>query len=520
DFRVWTVRLRPGIFFAEDAAFSGRRRELVAQDYVYAFQRAVDPANISPIADTVLDLKIQGLAAVRQAAVKSKRPFDYDAPIEGLRALERHTLRFTLEQPRPRFIDTLVLSDLLGGVAREVVEHYGDKIGEHPVGTGPFRLKFWRRSSRIVLERNPDYREVPYDAWPAADDADGQAILARLKGQRVPMIDEVDIAVIEEFQPQWLSFLNKQIDALATSTGHLPSQFVNEAAPGGKLAPRLAREGVRMYANLAADNAYTYFNMLDPVVGGYAPAQVALRRAISLAYDVYQEIRLIRRGRAVPGQSQVSPHTSGYDPHFKSEMSDHDPARARALLDLYGFVDRDGDGFRERPDGSPLELQMATEPEQINRAYNELWQKCMNAVGLRIRFNTAQWPENLKASEAGKLMMWQLGETASGPDGQDALARMYGPLAGSYNFARFRHDGFDRLYERAQVLPDGPERDAVMRQAQLISVAYMPYKTHVHRIHTDLTHPWVFGFRRPLFAGAWWHTVDVDPAMRRRVLST
>lgn len=519
DFRVWTVRLQPGIYYADDAAFGGRRRELVAQDYVYAFQRAVDPANISPIAETVIDLKIKGLAAARETAVKSRKAFDYDAPIEGLRALDRYTLRFELEQPRPRFVDTLVLSDVLGGVAREVVEHYGDKIGEHPVGTGPFRLKSWRRSSRIVLERNPSYREVLYDAWPADGDAEGEAILARLKGRRVPMIDEVDIAVIEEFQPQWLSFLNKQVDALATSTGHLPSQFVNEAAPGGKLAPRLAREGVRMYANLAADNAYTYFNMLDPVVGGYTPAQVALRRAISLAYDVYQEIRLIRRGRAVPGQSQVSPHTSGYDPHFKSEMSDYDPARARALLDLYGFIDRDRDGYRERPDGSPLELQMATEPEQINRAYNELWQKCMKAVGLRIRFNTAQWPENLKASEAGKLMMWQLGETASGPDGQDALARMYGPLAGSYNFARFQHDGFDRLYERAQVMPDGPQSNAVMRQAQLISVAYMPYKTHVHRIHTDLTHPWVFGFRRPLFAGAWWHVVDVDPAMRRRALS-
>ena len=519
DFRVWTVRLQPGIYYTDDPAFKGQRRELVAQDYVYAFQRSVDPANLSPSTETLIDLKIKGLAAAHQAAVKGKKPFDYDAPIEGLRALDRHTLRFELEQPRPRFTDVLVLSDLFGGIAREVVEFYGDKIGEHPVGTGPFRLKSWRRSSRIVLERNPQYREVLYDAWPAADDAEGQEVLARFKGRRVPMIDEVDIAVIQEFQPQWLSFLNKEVDALATSTGHLPSQFVNEAAPGGKLAARLVRAGVRMYTSLAPDNAYAYFNMLDPVVGGYTPAQVALRRAISLAYNVYQEIRLIRRGRAVPGQSQVSPHTSGYDPHFKSEMSDYDPARARALLDLYGFVDRDGDGFRERPDGSPLELQMATEPEQINRAYNELWQKSMNAVGLRIRFNTAQWPENLKASEAGKLMMWQLGETASGPDGQDALARMYGPLAGSYNFARFDLPAFNVLYERAQVLPDGPERDAVLMQAQRISVAYMPYKTTVHRIHTDLAHPWVSGFRRPLFAGAWWHTVDVDPAMRRRALS-
>ena len=519
NFRVWVVRIRPGIFFADDPAFQGRRRELVAQDYVYAFQRVIDPANISPIQPSTLELKIKGLAAAREAAVQSRKPFDYEAPIEGLRAIDRYTLRFELEQPRPRFIDSLTASDLLGAQAREVVEHYKDTIGEHPVGTGPFRLKAWRRSSRIILERNPTYRERTYDAEPAADDAEGQQILARFKGRRLPMIDEVDIAVIEEFQPQWLSFLNKQVDALATSTGHLPSQFANEAAPGRKLAPNLARQGVRMYENLAADNAFTFFNMNDPMVGGNAPEQIALRRAISLAYDVYEEIRLIRRGRAVPAQSPITPHTIGYDAQFKSEMSDFDPARARALLDLYGYVDRDGDGWRERPDGSRLELVMASEPEQIYRQYNELWRKSMNAVGIRIRFATQQWPENLKAADAGKLMMWQLGESASSPDGQDALARMYGPLAGNNNLARFQLDEFDRLYERAQVLPDGPERAGLFRQAQRLAVAYMPYKIHVHRIHTDLAYPWVIGFRRPLFGGEWWHMVDVDPALRRQHLS-
>jgi ABC-type transport system substrate-binding protein len=517
NFRTWIVRITPGIFFEDDPAFNGKKRELVAQDYVYAFQRVIDPANISPIEPSTLDLKIKGLAAARDAAVKNKRPFDYNAPIEGLRALDRYTLRFELEEPRPRFVDAaLSSSDLLGAQAREVVEFYKEAIGEHPVGTGPFRLKTWRRSSRIVLERSTSYRERLYDAWPAADDAEGREILARLKGRRLPLIDEVDISVIDEFQPQWLSFLNKQVDALATSTGHLPSQFANVAAPGGKLAPNLAKQGVRMYANLASDNALAFFNMLDPMVGGNSPAQVALRRAISLAYDVYEEIRLIRRGQAVPAQSLISPHTSGYDPRFKTEMSDYDPPRARALLDLYGFVDRDGDGWRERPDGSPLELVMATEPDQIYRQYNELWHKSMSAVGIRIRFNTQQWEKNLKAADAGKLMMWQLGESSSSPDGQDALARMYGPLAGNNNLARFQLDEYDRLFERAQVLPDGPERAALFRQAQRIAVAYMPYKVTAHRIHTDLAYPWVYGFRRPLFAGEWWHMVDVDPALRRK----
>jgi ABC-type transport system substrate-binding protein len=252
------------------------------------------------------------------------------------------------------------------------------------------------------------------------------------------------------------------------------------------------------------------------MVGGMAPAQVALRRAISLGYNVEEEIRSIRRGQAIIGQGMLMPHTSGYSPGFKSEMGDYDPARARALLDLYGFADRDGDGWRERPDGSRLELEMATEPEQIYRAYNEQWQKGMKAIGIRIRFKTQQWPENLKGADAGTLMMWMLGSSASSPDGLDAMGRLYSPLAGNGNFARFKLDTFDKMYERMQAIPDGAERDRLFYEAQRLAVAYMPYKTHAHRIFTDLTHACVIGFRRPLFWNEWWHTVDIDNTLRAK----
>jgi ABC-type transport system substrate-binding protein len=516
DFRIWTIRLTRGIFFADDPAFKGQRRELQARDYVYAIQRTVDPANISPLEKDMIELGIVGLQDARDAAVKGKTRFDYDRPIAGLRALDSHTLQIKLEKPRPRLVYVLADASVLGGTAREVVEHYGDAIAEHPVGTGPFRLKSWRRSSRIVLERNPSYREVLYDGEPAAGDAEGQALLARFKGRRLPMVDEVEVSVVEEFQPQWLTFLNREVDALAGATGQLPSQFSTEAAPGGKLAPRLARQGVQMYRSLAPDAAFTYFNMNDPMVGGMAPAQVALRRAISLGYNVEEEIRNIRRGQAIIGQGMLMPHTSGYSPGFKSEMGDYDPARARALLDLSGFADRDGDGWRERPDGSRLELEMATEPEQIYRAYNEQWQKGMKAIGIRIRFKTQQWPENLKGADAGTLMMWMLGSSASSPDGLDAMGRLYSPLAGNGNFARFKLDTFDKMYERMQAIPDGAERDRLFYEAQRLAVAYMPYKTHAHRIFTDLTHAWVIGFRRPLFWNEWWHTVDIDNTLRAK----
>jgi ABC-type transport system substrate-binding protein len=514
DFKVWTLRVRPGIFFAADPAFKGQRRELVAQDYIYAIQRAADPANKCPWWSWFETYGIVGIAEYRRELLASKGRFDYDRPIPGLVALDRYTLRFTLSEPKPRFLEGISASDLLGAQAREVVEFYGDKIAEHPVGTGPFRLKSWRRSSQIVLERNPDFRELLWEAEPAADDAAGQAIAARLRGKRIPLIDEVQVSIIEEDQPRWLSFLNTQIDIIAGKTGAVPGTFVTQAMPNGKVAPNLARRGIRGELVVNPDVTIYFFNMEDPVVGGYTPEKVALRRAISLGWDVEREIRVIRRGQALPAQSMVVPHTVGYDPAFKSEASTYDPARANALLDLYGYKDADGDGFRELPDGKPLTLEYTSQSEQIYREFQGLFLKNMRAIGIRVKVIVGQWPEQSKQARAGKLMMWGLGSSATSPDGQGTFQRLHGPQSGGGNFARFKLPEFDAIYDRMSVLPNGPERDELFVKAKKIAIAYVPYKSTVHRISTDMWHPWVIGFRRPVFHNEWWHMVDIDAGLR------
>jgi ABC-type transport system substrate-binding protein len=476
--------------------------------------RTADPALKSQIWTWVETFKIEGLADYRREVVASGKAFDYDRRIPGLLVIDRHTLRYTLTEPNPRFLEQLASSDLLGAMAREVVEFYGDKIAEHPVGTGPFRLKQWRRSSLIVLERSPDYREVVYDAEPAADDADGQALLARFKGRRLPMVDEVQVSIIEEDQPRWLSFLNGQLDLIAGKYGAVPGTFVSVAMPNGKVAPNLVKRGIQGRQQVGPEVVIYYFNMEDPVVGGYTPDKVALRRAVGLAMDVPREISAIRRGQGVPAQSMVVPHTTGYDAAFKSEAGEYDPARARALLDLYGYVDRDGDGFRELPDGRPLTLEYASQPDQIYRQFDELFRKNMAAVGIRVKFLIGQWPEQAKQARAGKLMMWGLGSSATSPDGQGTFQRLHGPQSGGQNIARFKLPAFDAIYDRMSQLPDGPEREALFVQAKKIAVAYMPYKPTVHRVSTDLWHPWVVGFRRPPFHNEWWHMVDIDTDRR------
>ncbi len=503
DYRRYTIRIRPGVLFQDDPAFGGKPRELVAEDFVYSLKRFADPRIPSPMWAEVEGLGIVGLVELREAAKRSGS-FDYDAPLDGLRALDRHTLQFQLRAPRPRLVQVLAQSDLFGAVAREVVERYGDDIPAHPVGTGPYRLVQWRRSSFIALERNPSYRELRWDT--VATDPEALQIAARLRGQRLPLIDRVEVTPIEESQPRWLSFLNGEHDFIE----RIPPEFTHIALPNGQIAPNLAKRGMQLYRLAASDCGYTYFNMEDEQLGGMEPHRVALRRAISLGIDVQTEIQLVRRGQAVPAQSPVLPHASGYDPAYRSENSSFDPARAKALLDVYGYRDRDGDGWREHPDGKPLTITIATNPDALSRQFDEQWNRNLRRLGLRPRFVSGKWPEQLKLARAGKLQLWTLGQTGQYPDGILMLQRLYGPASGQQNLSRFRHAGFDAIYERLLELPDGPEREALFFEAKRIQAAYMPLKMHVHRIVNDMAQPWVFGYRRQLFWTDFWQFIDID----------
>jgi ABC-type transport system substrate-binding protein len=507
DFRTFTVRIRPGIYFQDDPVFKGAKRELVAADYVYQLKRIADPRWKSPLWGSIESARVVGLAALRKQATAPGRKFDYDREIEGIHTLDRYTFQVRLEEPNPRFIENFTDARPFGAVAREVVEAYPDDLMARPVGTGPFRLVQWNRGSRIVLERNPGFRDDFYDAAPAPGDERGKALLARLKGRKLPMIDRVELSIIEESQPRWLSFLNRQQD-----TVNVPLDFINVALPNGRLAPSLAKRHIAFERLIQPDVALTFFNLDDPVVGGYAPEKVALRRAISLGYDIDEEIRLIRRGSMTRAQSPVPPLTSGYDPRFVSEMGMYDRARAQALLDLYGYLDRDGDGWREMPDGSRFELVIATETSQIDRAFNELWKRQLDALNLRVRFDAGPWPEHLKQARAGKLMMWLLGWTATGSDPDDFLSLAVSANIGSSNFARFRNARYDKLYEQQRQMPDGPERDAIIEEMKRIWVAYMPYKVHGHRFVNDLSQPWLIGYRRHPFARDFFKWIDVDPS--------
>ena len=504
--RTLTMHVKPGIYFADDPAFNGKKRELTAYDYVYSMKRLLDPKLAAPLLSEVEGFVV----GVDEALAKARKAdhLDYDEPIEGLKALDRYTWQIKLTGPIYVWIYNLADCRIACAVAREVVEKYGADVGSHPVGTGPYRLTFWKRSSKMVFEKNPSFRELYYDAHPAPDDAEGQAMLAHFKGRRLPMVDRIEVYIIEESQPRLLSFQNEEMDLLFL----VPFEFANRVMPNNKLAKDLARRGIQMKQVPALDLTYTYWNMKDPVVGGYSPEKVALRRAMCLAYRVQDEIAIVRKNQAIPAQAPYSPDVAGYDPDFHTSANEYSVAKAKALLDMFGYVDRDGDGWRETPEGKPLTIVYSSTPAAVDVQYDELWKRSLDDIGIRMEVHKAKWPDLLKESLASKLMMWQLGGSASAPDADTWLSSLYGPNAGEKgNQANFDLPEYNRLYEEAHVMPDSPERTRLYQQMAKIVVAYAPWRINTNRILTDMWYPWVIGYRRPaIMSDTFWMYIDID----------
>ena len=507
--RLYTIRLKKGIHFADDPAFKGKRRELVADDYEFAIKRLIDPNIRSPNAWLVAG-RIEGLDAAAAEAKKAGK-LDYDKPIRGIEIADPYTLRIRLAKPDYNFLYILAMGTL-GAQAREVVAFYGTDIGAHPVGTGPFVLKEWKRSSRIVLEKNPGFREEYYEAEPPADDPVSQRLYRELKGKRIPQLDRVEIYVIEESQPRWLAFLNGELDWI-----NLPNEFKNMALPNGRVAPWLAKKGTKYIPGIDIDITYMYWNMLDLVWGGYTPERVALRRAVGLAYDMETEIHLVRSGGAIEARSPLPPGVLGHDPDFHLGPS-HDPARAKALLDMFGYLDRDGDGWRDQPDGSPLVFTYATGPTQLERHYTQLWKKNLEAVGIRVEVLIEKWPDLRKKSKLGKLSNWHLAWNYDYPDAENGLQLLYGPNCGSSNDGCFQLAEYDRLFDQAAALPPGPERTRIYGEMVRLVAVYAPWKSFVHRKRDQLIQPWVLGWRKHNFIHDAYRYVDIDLDLRAKYL--
>jgi len=508
--KTYTIRIKKGIYFAADPAFNGTPRELIAEDYAYSIKRFLDPKNRSPYA-FLFDGKIIGLGELAANAQKTGN-FDYAAKIAGLEVLDRYTLRIRLKETDFSFSHVLAFS-LTGAVAREVIDAYGDDSNSHPVGTGPYVLKKYTRSAKIVLGANPAYRGAVWDFKPGDDPLDAQ-IVALMKGKKLPRIRSVEISIMEETQSRWLAFERGETD-IEYQLWDVAPKFMTA---DGKLKPDFVRRGIRLNRTIDPEIVYLHFNMQEQIggqpnpVGGFSLEKIALRRAIAMAYKIDDQINVIRKGQAIRAEFPIPPGIAGHDPAYRNSIR-YEPRTANALLDRFGYK-KGADGYRNLPDGKPLTVRYSSMPTERDRQFDELVKRSLDSIAVRVEIHKDRFPELIKLQKQCRLMMHNSAWIADYPDGDNFMQLLYGPNTGQSNNACYRSPEYDRLYEQSKTIPDSPERNRLYREMARLIEAHTVWLLEDSRYRNVLLQPYVIGYKKHPVMHAEWLYIDLESGPR------
>ncbi len=479
DRLTYTFHLKQGVRFADDKCFpGGKGRELVAEDFVYSIKRLADIHNLSPRYFTI-EGRIAGLDEYRKES--GQRRVSYDEPVEGLQALDRYTIQIKLREPFPQLLFSLTQSETFP-VAREAVEFYGKEFLNHPVGTGPFVLANWKwRNYAIEFARNPSYHGDTYPTHGAPGDRERG--LLDDAGKPIPSLDRVTQYVIADDSTEWLAFLSGGLAA----SGIARQNFDAVITPAKELTPELKQRGIWLDTAPRLATYYVGFNMEDPVVGQNKNLRQALACAVN--YDewvqFYNNRQLAAKGvlpPGVPGNGYNSPARFPYDLN-----------RARKLLAEAGYPGGVDPGTGRRLTLT-IELPAAADVEERQSAdlLASFWEK----IGVELRPSYNNWPEFLKKLERKQCQLYRVGWVVDAPDAYYFFLLFYGKnVSPGPNNSNYVSPEFDRMFERARVMEDSPERTALYRKMEALVVEDCSAIFMTHPLAYGLFAPWLKNYK-------------------------
>ncbi len=508
DGLVYRIRLKPGVRFIDDPCFPGGvGREVVAQDFVYSIQRQFDPAN-QPQGAWFWSGRIVGLDEWKAAGS------DYDRPVAGLRAVDRHTLEIRLTRPYPQLADTLA-QGYSAVVPREAAEYYGKQLGVHPVGSGPFRVVAYD-TARVVMVRNPHYRQEPVDLAAEGYDPGTQAYtgVAAIAGRSPPFVDRLEIDFIGEPSAAWTSFTKG--DEIQYTT--LPVEQVDRVLASRDpvtLRPEYA-ERYHLQARPEAGFVFTAFNMDFPDFGYHpdperARRNHALRCAIIKAYDWEARNASWFFGLAEVFPGIIVPASPEFDPALDRASVTRDVAGARRLLAENGW----------NADNLPV-LTYGTTSGVTERLFYEQFRAWLADIGYPpekvVRKTYANFGNISRAWKRSELPLVAKGWGLDYPDAENTLQLFYGPNGSpGSNDANYRNPEYDALYEQTSVMLPSPERTALYQRMNRMVIDDCVALTGLSRTRIYLWHRDVIGVPdREVVGGFWLKYVDVAPGAAAR----
>jgi oligopeptide transport system substrate-binding protein len=480
DGMTYTFKIKKGVLFHDDPCFkttNGKGRELEAEDFIFSWKRLGDPALHSD-GFWIFDGKVRGMTEWRDSMVKAGKA-DYSKPVEGFSAPDKNTLVIKLVKPYPQLLYVLTMTGAWV-VPHEAVDTYGADLQNHPVGTGPYKFKSWVRNAQVILDRNPNFREETYPTkGEAADQAEGRLADA---GKKLPLNNGVVFTEMVEDQPRFLNFRKGVFDWLEIPKDNFDSTVKNDS-----VTDDLKAQSVALHKSFDGDITFDSFNMEDPVVGG--DKNKFLRQAMSLAVNTDELIKKFYNGRALAAQGPIPPEVLGYDANRKSPYKTHDLEKAKELLKKAGHAD--GVGISE--------ITYETYNGSTNRQIAEFFQQSMSQIGIKIKININTWPEFLDKVKTKKAQMLGMAWSADYPDGENFLQLFYGRNASpGPNNSNYNNPEYNKLYEQAAVMQDGPERRKIYQKMVDMVVEDCPWIFDAHRKAYVLTNGWLSNFKRNL----------------------
>ena len=411
DHLTYTFRLRDGIRFQDDPCFpDGKGRAATAEDIVYSLGRLSEPTNHS----------------------SGKWTMDY---VKSLRAVDARTVVIELKQPFHVFPWFMAMS-YASIVPHEAVEKYGKKFGQHPVGTGPYRLTEWRRNYRMIF-----MRDAAWHGWAEI-------------GNPAPY-DKIEYVVVGDSSTQWLMFLNREIDFLR---GVDRNNWDAVVGKDGKLVPSLAEKGVRLISAPTLSVYYLGINMNDPLLG----KNKKLRQALNCAFDSSAWKRFLN-DRVEPADGPLPP---GVDGRLETPFAyAFNIEKAKKLLEEAGFP-----GGIDPKTGKRLVIPISIgRPDQGAREEVELLQGFYDRVGIKLEPQLMTWPAFIQALNQGHVTLFMLGWVGDYPDAETFLQLFHSKnVSPGANHGNYRNPEFDKCYDEAMAAATPEARLAAWTRAQEI----------------------------------------------------
>jgi len=537
DGRVaYTLRLREGVRFHADPAFAqftpgAEDRPVRAEDIAFAFQRIGDPAVGSPILETLV--KIHGLrefserleARRKEDPEFAKRRIDEQyrevGGIAGIEVLSDRELRLVLDEPYPQIRFWLAMP-FTTPVPWEAVAWYDgqdgrDLFAEHPVGTGPFRIDKYDKTSLIALERAPNWYglrhpDAPGAVYPTEGEAGDEAAgyLDDRVGKPLPFLDRVEFRREKETIPIFNKFVQGYYDISS-----IPKESFDKFVHEGALSPDMQARGMKLAKSVGPTVYYIGFNMDDPIVGAPAGDRGRkLRQAMSLVVDTDEYLRVFANSRGIPAQSPIPPGIFGYDPDYKNPFRTVDPERAAKLLVEAGYP-----GGIDPETGKPLRLTFDTPSTDTGSLLTfqfvvDAWRR----LGLDVEIAATSYNQFQDKVRRGAFQIFQFGWVADYPDPENFLFLLSSEMArsknGGPNTANFQNPEYDALFQRMKVREDDAERLALVREMRDLLERERPWIELFHPEGYAIYHGWVAPPKPPGMAFAVDKYRRLDPEER------